>query len=166
MTYIKNNKTLVFIIAVLLLSNIALLYFFIRKDGGKKQEFKSPREYMIHTLKSEVGFNDDQITQYEQLSDKHKESMKSLFEGISIAKDSLYKLLLQRQVSDSMTNHYLNVIGEKQKSIDQKIFYHFLSLREICTTEQRPKYDSVIQRIIRKMISPQKKGNDKEKDKK
>jgi hypothetical protein len=30
MTYIKNNKALVFIIAILLLSNIALLYFFTR----------------------------------------------------------------------------------------------------------------------------------------
>jgi hypothetical protein len=166
MTYIKNNKTLVFIIAILLLSNIALLYFFTRSDEPKKDTKENRggfREYMIKTLRDEVGFTDDQIARYEQLSNKHKETMKPMFEGIGMTKDSLYKLLLQ-DPSDSLTNHYLDMIGEKQRGIDQKIFNHFLSLRQICTTDQRPKFDTVIQRIIKKMISPR-KGGDKDKDK-
>ncbi|MEI9943699.1 MAG: hypothetical protein WDN26_05705 [Chitinophagaceae bacterium] len=163
MSYLRNNKTLVFIIAVLLLSNIALLYFFVWKDQGKKQDNKSFREYMVETLKKEVGFNDGQIAQYEEMSAKHKEAMKSLFDDIKAEKDSLYKLLLQPQLVDSVVNHHLNMIGEKQRSIDQKIFSHFLSLREVCTAEQRPKYDSLVQRMTRKMINPQKK-DDRKKD--
>jgi periplasmic protein CpxP/Spy len=162
MTYIRNNKVLVFIIAILLLSNIALLFFFLREDKKEKPK-KSPREYMIEKLRGEVGFSDQQITQYEQLSDKHKESMKPLFESMRQAKDSLYKLLLQ-QPSDSLVNHYLDRIGEKQKNIDQRIFAHFLSLKQLCTPEQLPKYDTVIQRVIKGMISPPKKGANKDKD--
>ena len=78
-----------------------------------------------------LGFNDEQIAQYEQLSEKHKESIKPLFEEIKTSKDSLYQLLLEPNVSDSTVNHYLNMIGEDQKRIDQKIFNHFLSLRQI-----------------------------------
>lgn len=162
MTYLKNNKTLVFIIAVLLLSNIALLYLFVWKDkGGKKQNNKSFREYMIQTLRNDVGFNDDQIAQYEQLSNTHKEAMKSLFDGIKAEKESLYKLLLDSPVPDSLFNYHLNMIGERQKNIDQKIFNHFLTLRGVCTADQRPKYDSLVQSMTKKMIDPQKKDGKK-----
>lgn len=163
MTYIKNNKALVFIIAILLLSNIALLYFFTRNDCNKQSAEKKPqhgsfREYMIETLRKEVGFNDEQIVKYEELSNKHKQNMKPLFDGIGQAKDSLYKLVVQSPgPSDSVVHHYLTMIGERQKDIDQRIFNHFLALKQLCTVEQTPKYDTVIQRVIKGMIKPQKK---------
>ena len=167
MTYIRNNKTLVFIIAILLLSNIALLYSFVTKGGKndhpESEKSTSARKYMIETLTNEVGFNQEQIAQYEQMSDKHKQIIKPLFQEIKLTKDSLYKMLEEAAVSDSTVNYYLNMIGEKQKSIDQKIFYHFLSLREICTAEQRSKFDTVVQRIVKNMInsSSKKSGKDK-----
>jgi periplasmic protein CpxP/Spy len=171
MTYIKNNKALVFIIAILLLSNIALLYFFTRtrKECNKaeqKKEHKSFREQMADKLKNQVGFTDSQVNQYNELSGKHKEAMKPLFEDLTNAKDSLYKLLLQPQPSDSMKSYYLSMIGQKQQGVDQRIFNHFYTLREICTPEQRPKYDSVIQNVIKGWISfPNKKDKDKDKKK-
>lgn len=162
MTYIRNNKVLVFIIAILLLSNIVLLFFFLSKDEKKKEEpKKSPREHMIEKLRKEVGFSDQQIAQYEDLSNKHKESMKPLFDDIHNTKDSLYKLLQQPVPPDSLFNHYLYMIGERQKIIDQKIFAHFLSLKQLCTPEQVPKYDTVIQRVIKGMINPPKKDSKK-----
>ncbi|MEO5563548.1 MAG: hypothetical protein ABIR18_08935 [Chitinophagaceae bacterium] len=166
MTYIKNNKALVFVIAVLLLSNIAMLYFFLKKEkcneGNKKPV--GAREYMAEKLKNEVGFTDSQIAKYKELSGKHKESMRPLFEEIGLAKDSLYKLLLQ-EPSDSTINHYLEMIGEKQEAIDKRIFNHFLTLKHICTPDQETKYDSVIQRAIKGMINPRRGGGgDKKKE--
>src|SRR3954468_2406513 len=116
MTYIKNNKVLVFVIAVLLLSNIAMLYFYLTdcRDNKKKPDNNGGmRAYMIKTLKDSVGFNDQQIASYQQMSDKHKATMKPLFEDITNAKDSLYKLLLIDKPSDSLVNHYLLMIGER-----------------------------------------------------
>lgn len=161
MTYIKNNKVLVFIIAVLLLSNVAMLYFYINRCKAKPENTKkqSTREYMVEKLKNEVGFSDQQIVMYEEISDKHKLTMKPLFESIRLAKDSLYKLL-QEAPSDSLINHHLVQIGEKQEAIDKGIFAHFYRLKELCTTEQRPKYDSVMQKVIEGMINPNKKGKD------
>jgi periplasmic protein CpxP/Spy len=162
MTYIKNNKVLVLIIGVLLLSNVALLYFYLRKPCTNKNQGggQSPREYMIGRLKNEVGFSDDQVSKYTELSDKHKEAMKPLFNDIYLAKDSLYKMLqLPQQPADSVINQQLDRIGEKQEAIDQRIFNHFYTLKQICTPDQQPKYDSVIQDVIRHMIKP-KKGSD------
>jgi len=160
MTYIKNNKALVFIIAVLLLSNIAMLVFFLRKEKEEDKPRQSPREYMIGRLKNEVGFTDEQIAKYVELTDKHKQRMKPMFDDIHMVKDSFYQLL-RGEPSDSVMNHYLINIGEKQKSIDQNIFNHFLSLKHICTSDQLPKYDSVMQDVIKWMIGSQKRGFDK-----
>jgi periplasmic protein CpxP/Spy len=165
MTYIKNNKILVFIIAVLLLSNIAMLVFFLRKEKREDKPRQSPREFMISKLKEEVGFNDDQIAKYVELSDKHKQKMKPMFNDIHMAKENFYKLLLE-EPSDSSINQYLLSIGEKQKSIDQSIFNHFLALKHVCTPDQLPKYDSLIQDVIKGMINPPKKGSDKKKNSK
>lgn len=161
MTYIRNNKVLVFIIAILLLSNIALLFFFLR--GEKEKPKKSPREYMIEKLKNEVGFSDAQIAKYTELSDKHKQKIKPLFDDIHQAKEDYYKLLQQTAPSDSLMSSYLYQVGEKQKIVDQTIFAHFFALKQVCTPEQLPKYDTVIQRVIKGMINPQKKGNGKDK---
>jgi protein CpxP len=154
MAYIKNNKVLVLIIAILLLSNIGILYFFTRKDCKKqdKPQEQSFRQRMIQRFKNEVGFTDDQIAKYEALSNKHKEAMKPLFDSLIAAKDSLYKMLM-RSPNDSLFNNYLVDIGERQEKIDLRIYNHFAALRELCTAEQLPKYDTVIQKVIWGMIT-------------
>jgi len=172
MTYIKNNKVLVFIIGVLLLSNIAMLYFYLTKKNceDNRPPDKPRGEFMVEKLKNEVGFTDSQIAQYRELRAKHKEGMKPMFDDIFNAKDSLYKLLVLPQApSDAVVKHYLEEIGNKQEIIDQRIFNHFLSLKQLCTPEQVPKYDSTIQKVIKGMINPRwggggdKKNNDNKK---
>jgi len=60
MTYIKNNKVLVFIIGVLLLSNIAMLYFYLTKKNceDNRPPDKPRGEFMVEKLKNDVGFTD------------------------------------------------------------------------------------------------------------
>ena len=175
MAYIKNNKVLAFIIGVLLLSNIAMLYFYLTKkncesDKPKNEQGKPRGEFMVDKLKNEVGFSDSQIARYRDIRVKHKEGMKPLFDDIFYAKDSLYKLLLQAQPpSDEQVNHYLEAIGNKQEIIDQRIFNHFLTLKQLCTPDQVPRYDSTMQKVIKGMINPRwggggdKKNNDNKK---
>lgn len=157
MTYIRNNRILVFIIAILLLSNIGLLWFFLR--GEKARPKKGPREYMIEKLKNEVGFSDSQIAKYVELSDRHKENVKPLFDDIHNAKESYYKLLQLPAPADSLLSRHLYQVGEKQKIIDSTIFRYFATLKQVCTPAQLPKYDTVIQRVIKGMINPSKKNN-------
>ncbi|NJO24924.1 MAG: periplasmic heavy metal sensor [Bacteroidia bacterium] len=170
-TYLKNNKTLIFIITVLFISNLVMLFSFVRKDKDKSDNDRSrvsAREVMVQTLRDSIGFNEEQLTKYEELANKHKEVIKPMFESIRQSKEDLYKLLLQSNVPDSIVNNYLDRIGEGQRNIDEKVYRHFSSLRELCSTEQRPQFDSVTQKIIKRMISPSRKGghNDKDKSKK
>ncbi|MBI1343495.1 MAG: hypothetical protein GC171_11230 [Terrimonas sp.] len=169
--YIKNNKTLVFIIAILLISNMALLFFFVkgdrRKEGDRdKRTEMSTRDFMAQTLKDSVGFTDDQVAKYKELSIAHKKSIKPLFDEIRQTKDSLYRILVQQNVADSVVNSLLDKIGEDQRNIDQKIFMHFRTLKTICTADQEAKFDSVTQHIIKHMIAgPSRRGGDRDRKK-
>ena len=67
--------------------------------------------------------------------------------------------------SDSVINKASDVIAQKQKALDLQTFNHFKKVRALCTPEQQAKYDSMIQRMFRKMGKPIRR-NEKEKDEK
>ncbi|MBN8666250.1 MAG: hypothetical protein J0M30_02025 [Chitinophagales bacterium] len=165
--YIRNNKALVIILLILVLSNAALLFFLFAKRPVKKtgteatstQRGGGMREYMKKTLRDSIGFTDAQIAIYDTMGTRHKDLMKPLFATLQARKDSLYKLLMQPDVADAVRENYLDLIAQDQRNIDDRIFYHFSELRKICAPDQLPRFDSVIQGMIKKMIAgPPRRG--------
>ena len=71
LSYHENTETFIFIIAVLLLTNIAVLaYFLWIKQPEQNTWRREPKECGIaDRLKDSVGFNDEQVAQYEKLKD-------------------------------------------------------------------------------------------------
>lgn len=168
--YIRNNKALVIIILILVLSNATLLFFLFNRKGShgyssgennSAQRGGGMREFMKKTLKDSIGFTDAQIAMYDTMGNRHKDVMRPLFGTIQARKDSLYKLLMQPGASDSVRTYYLDKIAMDQRQIDDRIFTHFTELRQLCTPDQTPRFDSVMQRMIKKMIAgpPRRGGN-------
>jgi Spy/CpxP family protein refolding chaperone len=156
MNYFKNNRVLLLVIAALILVNLCLLYYgFIDRD--KHEGFKGPitREEMMKRtkkkLKEEVGFTDEQLKQYEQLRMTHFDSLDPKFEELGKAKENFLNLLFQSNVSDSAISAASEKICEQQKSIDEQMLRHFMSLRKLATEDQKPKLDSFLQKITRRM---------------
>jgi protein CpxP len=162
----SRNRNLIFIIAALLLTNIAVLAYFLwikepkPHDGGRP-----PKIDMADKLRDSVGFNDEQVTQFKKLKDDHWATLKPMFDEMRQAKDNLFRLLGDPNANDSVINKASDVIGEKQKALDLQTFNHFKRVRGICTVEQQVKYDSLVQRMFRKMGKPIRR-NDKDKDEK
>ena len=169
MNYFKNNKALLLIIAALIVVNLCLLYFgFMGKDkspGPRKQPTRADMvKWTEKKLKDEVGFSDDQIKQYEALRTKHFDSLDSKIEELGKAKESFINLTFQNNPSDSAINAASAKVCEKQRAIDEQMLRHFVSVRQLATDEQKPKMDSFLQRITRKMsgrgrMGPPKKNN-------
>jgi periplasmic protein CpxP/Spy len=163
----SRNKNLLFIIAVLLLTNIAVLVYFLwikqpeTKHGGPDK----PRMGITDKLRDSVGFNEEQIKQYGQLKDQQWTTIRPMFDEMRKAKDSLFKLLSDPNVNDSIINKASDVIAQKQKNLDLQTFNHFKKVRALCTPEQQSKYDSMVQRMFRKMGKPMRR-NDQGKDEK
>src|SRR5215213_8083814 len=123
----SKNKVLLFLVGILLLTNIAMLVFFVWKKNpdekprsGRSDRSSAVREF----LKDSIGFNDQQLAQYDQLRQHNREAMRPLFEDLGNAKLNYYRFVSQ-PAADSASQAAATVIGEKQKALDMAFFNHF-----------------------------------------
>ena len=154
-----RNRNLLIIIGVLLLTNIAVLVYFLgekkpAKPGASHSE--KDKAGIAEMLQKEVGFTDEQTAQYKQLKEKQKETIRPMYDDMRKTKDSLFRLLSYPETNDSLLNKISDAIAQKQKSLDLQTFNHFKRVRTLCTPEQQPKYDSMVLRMFRKMGKTQK----------
>lgn len=159
-----RNRNLLFIIAALVLTNIAVLAYFLWMKPHPDPKKRDNKDMGItEKLKAEVGFNDDQVAQYKLLKEEQWTSIKPMFDAMRKAKDSLFRLLSDPSVNDSVINKASDAIAQRQKALDLQTFNHFKKVRALCTPEQRAKYDSMVQRMFRKMGKPPARKSEQEK---
>jgi len=151
MSYIKNNRVLLLITSVLLVANIGLLYYFVFNKPEKPS--RPPIINPIEKVKIEVGLNDEQAVAYDSLRSQQFRNMKPLFKELTKSKEDFFSLIYQQGVSDSVLNSYASRIGEKQMELDISTFHYFQSIKALCTEEQKPKMDSFITQIVKRIIS-------------
>jgi hypothetical protein len=165
----SRNKIYVLLIAILLISNLALVAFFVmNRQERSKQHSGSPKSFMSTALREEAGFSEDQIKKFQALANQHKKEIRPLFEELNRSKINFYKMLNQGNVPDSTLKLAADEIGQKQEAVDLAIFSHFQTIQQLATPEQQPKLDSLIQKVVKKMISPGRRGgkSDSARDKK
>ena len=146
----KNNKALIFLVVILLLSNIGLLlYFFVWKKTDHKAGGPPRGEFsIVDYMKKEVGFNDEQAKQFQQLHELNRDSLKIIGDSIRSAKNSLYKLLQQPSpANDSDVRYAVTALSSYQQRMELRMFRHFQRVRAICTPEQQVKLDSMVIRM-------------------
>jgi periplasmic protein CpxP/Spy len=152
-----GNKNLLIIIAVLLLTNIGVLGYFLwyKKPAEKQVQHDGRNNNGIQDLlQREVGFTADQLAQYKQMKDKQRETIRPMYDEMRKAKDSLFRLLKDSTVSDSAVARAAEQIANRQKMLDLQTFTYFRKVRMLSTPEQLPKYDSLIQNMFSKMNRP------------
>ena len=162
----SKQRVLITIISILIVANIALLaYFLWFKPNQRNTRPEKNRDMMAYSLENVVGFDQTQLKRYQQMKEEHKTKIKPLFEDMHATKMLFYKYL-QQTAPDSAINNAATAIGEKQKAIDLQIFRHFNELRTVCTPQQQPRFDSLIQRVVNKMSMPFRKRPDRKPDNK
>jgi len=150
----RNNKALIFLVVILLLSNIGLLLYFLlwnkpqhKPSGPPKGEFS-----IVDYMKKEIGFNDEQTKQFQQLHELNRDSLKTIGDSIRSSKNALYKLMQQStHVSDSAVNAAIRTLSVYQQRMEMNMFKHFERVRAICNPEQQVKLDSMVVRMNNRM---------------
>jgi len=162
-----RNRNLLIIIAVLLLTNVAVLVYFLSQH--KKDKAAPPadagRTPVVEMLQKEVGFDDEQTARYKEMKEKQREKIRPMYDDMRKAKDSLFRLLSFPETSDSVLNQITDAIALKQKAIDLETFNHFKRVRRLCKQDQLTNYDSMVVRMFRKMGKPAPRHNETEKKK-
>ncbi len=157
-TQIKS-KLYLLIIGILLVTNMAVLFFFLRdKDEKKGGNHGADRGAMMKNfLQKEIGFSEKQLQQYDTLSSQHRENMKAQFDSLKTSKEEQFKELGSKGFSDSAIAGMVNRSSEKQKLMELQLLNHFARIRSICTPVQQPKYDSLFYKIWSKRKRPEEK---------
>jgi periplasmic protein CpxP/Spy len=155
----KKSKIFLVIIAILLVSNIVLLSLFLQKPEPVIPEKRPDRKvYISEFLKKEIGFNPQQLTQYDSLSDGHQKIMKQFFDNMRNKKKLQFQQLVAGNFSDTSINRLAEESAATQKQMEVQMFNHIKSVRQVCLPDQLPKFDTSFVKIFnRRGGDPKKK---------
>jgi periplasmic protein CpxP/Spy len=155
----KKYKALVSIIIFLLITNLAMLLFFIVLDNPSGKRSKERAENgMYNSLQKDVGFSKNQLDQYQSLRTQQRQNIKPLFDKVRKSKMDFYGLIYMQNVSDSTLAMDADTIAQTQKELDLQMFNHFRRIRSLCTPDQLQKFDSTIKKVIIRMTGRPGKG--------
>jgi len=149
----KKTKSLITIIIFLLITNIAMLIFFVvQTKPVERRQRNHESNGMYNSLQNDVGFSKEQLGQYQALREKQMKNVHPMFDEVRQAKKNFYALISLAQLSDSLVNADADSIAEKQKQLDLQMFGYFKNVRAICTQAQEPKFDSLMKKVVVRMI--------------
>ncbi len=151
MKNILNNKIVGWLIVLLILANIATLTFFWI-GHLKNQRNHSPKEFLAKSL----HFSETQKNAYFELAKDHNESANKIREQIKFNKEELFQLLKSEKIDDSIKKNAALKISISIQALDMLTFEHFKKVRALCTEEQKPKFDELIQKMVNSVNNTQK----------
>lgn len=161
-----RSRSLVMIIIFLLITNIAMLLFFVFSSKPTQRHSRNDdRNAMYHSLEKEVGFSKAQLEKYQALRKDQMGNVRSLFNDVRVAKRNFYELLYMPAAPDSLLDRYADSIALKQKVLDRNMLRYFKNIRNLCTPEQTQKFDSTIKKQVSRMIGRSGRGNSERKSK-
>lgn len=153
-----KSKILLIAIGILLVANLGLLCFFIANKPAEKRGTRGDRKAMMTAfLKNDIGFNQQQLKQYDTLSQVHHTKIKALFDEARNDKEKQFKQMTSDDFSDSAISTTATLFADKQKQIQTAMFKHFKDVRNLCTPQQQPKFDLLFYTMMNKRNDERKK---------
>ena len=139
-----KNKLLTWLVVLLLVANAATIaMFWLGKPKQPRQPKGQPKDFLIKELKLDTA----QQAQLEILVKEHQAVVRPLREKIKEAKDNLFDLLKEENVSDSTKRHAAAAVSVITEEIDLFTLNHFQKVRSICNPEQQKKFDEILHQI-------------------
>jgi hypothetical protein len=112
-------------------------------------------------LQKEIGFNRQQLLQYDSLNKQHHKKGKAAFDEMRNNKEQQFKELGAGAFNDSAVAGAILQSAEKQKVMELQFFNHLREIRKLCTAEQLPKFDSLCYKMWNRRGDNKKKQEEK-----
>ena len=139
---------------ILLISNTVILAF-VFFEKPVRGDNKGPANFIIKELK----FEEAQIESFNQLKFAHQDSVQRLKNTGRELRENYFKLLRNDTTDNILADQLLIQIANNQKTIEQVTFSHFQSVKNICDSVQKEKFDSIILEVIHRMKDNRPKPN-------
>ena len=155
----KERKVFIVVIAILLIANITMLTFLVQQNRSEKQDGRQNKKAMVTGfLKNEIGFSQQQLAQYDTLSNRHREKITRLYDSARNRKNEQFKKLAAIDFSDSSIDQEATQSAALQKSMEVQMFSHFKNIRQLCTPAQLAKFDTSFYKVFNKRGERKKPG--------
>lgn len=142
----KKYTWMIFLIMVLLISDVVLAFFLFFYDNTENKNEKRKEDYAMRVYK-EIGLTPVQIDTFQIRKQEFFKTMRPLWGEIKTLKDSLYGNM-EKGVSDSLSQELIIQIGIKSQQADSMMFVHFSSLRKLCTDDQKNRFDTIVPKLV------------------
>ena len=144
----KSKLLSIAVIGLLLINLGTLAFLFLNKPPhppgmGPGRGGEGPKRIIIERL----GFDKEQIAQYEKLIDGHRRTIRELDEQIKETKNDLYSTLSS---GSQLNKDSLQIrLGEIQKQIESTHYSHFADIKKLCRPEQLKYFDDLTKELAR-----------------
>lgn len=140
----SRNKLLTWLVVLLLIANAATIAFFWLNKAKQPMPSKgTPKEFLIKELKLDTK-QQEQLT---VLVKEHRQGAEQLRGKTREAKEALFDLLKQDNVSDSAKQAAAKRVSVNTEALDLLTLDHFQKIRALCTVEQQKKFDEIIHQV-------------------
>ncbi|RYY58873.1 MAG: hypothetical protein EOO12_16805 [Chitinophagaceae bacterium] len=131
-------------VTVLVLVNIALLATIWLQKKNQVPAVVNAGERARRSLVRDIGFDSTQIHRYDSMRDLHRQRMRALDDALHNVKRNYFDGLLQNTPpNDSL----LRSIGSLTQRVDSLTYEHFRHVQNLCTPEQKVKFDRIFRRV-------------------
>lgn len=142
----SKNRTLLLLIAVLLITNMVMLYL-LNREPEKEPEL-SRSERMVKMVQDELELTPGQVEEYIKLRNYRDSIMKPIQESMRTAKMEMIQLIRQDSVNQNQLQEITGRVGNNQALIEMENFSHFKRMQKMLGDNQQPKFDSLLMRMI------------------
>lgn len=155
-----RNRLLKWSIIILFILNLALLasIWYPRLIPAKKKTLEPTKlgkqnrietsERLVGFLKKELNLSREQVDKFRQLLKEHSQKMDQLERQIDNLKKEIMDHLLESKPDTTEMEKLANKIGQKISEHEKQGFNHFLDVMELCNSDQKQKYRTLLRDII------------------
>jgi hypothetical protein len=145
----KYRKTFWVLLAIFLLSYIAMIIGILQIKGFGKHGERFDRKAMVTKfLKTDIGFTEQQLLQFDSLNNVHQQKVNSIHDSIRNYKNNQFKLLSASNFNDSAIQVAVEKSAAAQRMMEMDQLYYIKSIRQLCTPAQIVAFDTSYVKIF------------------
>ncbi|MGB0422958.1 MAG: hypothetical protein ACPGED_01490 [Flavobacteriales bacterium] len=164
-------KLLGFLVAALVLVNIALMVMMVSHRGSKHHGSKhggpdhkrhgghhAPHgnpEHQLDRFIHELGFNEKQGEEFKKLAQQHMESTHLLLEKKHKAGKQLFDLT---ELESEEANTLLQELGSIESDLHRNHLSHLADVQSLCSEDQMPAFKEFKKRLLHQLAGPKRNG--------
>lgn len=143
-----SNKTLIIIVITLIIINLATLSFiWFNKPAERRWGHHSGGPHVEQYLQKELGLDEEQLQAFKEMRKKHFQSTRGLTGQMHKTRKQLAKLL-SSEYDTIQVEALITTLASTQAALEKHNFLHLRGLRKICNESQKPKFDSVMLKMV------------------